>query len=111
MAHFYVGILSLCLFLFTFLCVFFFRKCVHDFILCAVVSLQNTLLSIYIYTYTLTSDWASFRPVLRRPCTRLLLKSSVTKTPFCLNNLEEDACRKMFSLSRLLLKVAIIGLT
>ena len=63
------------------------------------------------YTYTLTSDWASFRPVLRRPCTRLLLKSSVTKTPFCLNNLEEDACRKMFSLSRLLLKVAIIGLT
>ena len=62
-------IISLHIFVYFSLCVFFLRKCVHDFILCAVVSLQNTLLR-YVYKHILLHQ---IGPVFVQFCVDLVL--------------------------------------
>ena len=58
----------------------------------------------------LTLDWNIFLLGLC-PFTFLLPKSSVTNIPFWRNIFDDEACLSIFSLSRTLRKVAIIGRT
>ena len=60
--------------------------------------------------FILTLDWNIFLLGLC-PFTFLLPKSSVTNIPFWRNIFDDEACLSIFSLSRTLRKVAIIGRT